>query len=465
MYIKQLYTNCLAEAAYYIESNGEAAVIDPLRETTPYTELAAKRGATIKYIFETHFHADFVSGHIDLSRKTGAEIIFGPMARAEYAVTVAEDLQCFQLGDIYIQVLHTPGHTMESSCFLVLNEDGNEAAVFTGDTMFVGDVGRPDLAVSSELSREDLARHMYQSIQRKLLPLQDHVLVFPGHGAGSQCGKSLSDETQSTIGAQKQFNYALQATSEEDFVRKVTAGLNAPPKYFPENARINRMGYERSIDEVLRQADNPLSPQAFAKAQQQKDVVVIDSRKGVQFRNGFIPGSLSISLDGFFAVWVGTILGKLDTPILLVTEPGLEEETTLRLSRVGFENVVGYLDGGFQSWKNTELPIDTIRAICPVNFQANPKDGIVVDVRDSIEFQKGHVSKARNYPLATLLEQIPLLDRNKTYYLYCKSGYRSMVAASLLKRAGFEHVVNIKKGYEGLVDPSKTCCCSKIGNA
>lgn len=455
MYIQQLYTNCLAEAAYYIESNGEAAIIDPLRETTPYLELAKERGATIKYVFETHFHADFVSGHIDLAHATDATIIYGPTATAGYNITVAEDRQEFALGNLTIRVLHTPGHTMESSCFLVLDEDGKEQAIFTGDTLFVGDVGRPDLAVSVNVSREALAAKLYDSLQRYILTLPDEVIVYPGHGAGSQCGKNLGTETVTTIGAQRKFNYALQQSSEEAFVRAVTDGLQAPPQYFPKNAQINKTGY-KNIDEVLDGSNWPCNI-TETKARIHEGAIVVDTRTASEFCAGYIPGSINIGLDGFFAVWAGTLIEDLQAPIVLVADPGKERECILRLARVGFENVVGFLSGGYASWDASGEAYDTIDLQCPARFREQEATHIL-DVRTADEFEAGHWQGAINRPLASIQNELKTLDKSATWYVYCKSGYRSMIAASLMKRQGFKQLVNIKQGYEGLLDPESTCC-------
>lgn len=460
MYIEQLYTDCLAEAAYYIESNGEVAIIDPMREINPYLNLAKGRNATIKYVFETHFHADFISGHIDLSRKTGAEIIYGPGAKAEYTITAAEDNQIFMLGDIQIKVLHTPGHTMESSCFLVLDEQNIEHAVFTGDTLFVGDVGRPDLAVKSDLSREDLAGHLFRSIHEKLLNLADEVIMYPGHGAGSQCGKSLGIERVSTIGDQKRLNYSLQVDNEADFVKVVTNGLTNPPQYFPKNAVINKNGYE-AIDTILERANHSLEPNEFQKSISQDNVVIIDSRSQAQFSAGFIPNSLNIGLNGTFAVWLGTLVEELDTPILVVAEEGKEEETILRMARVGYENVKGYLKGGYEAWRNSNLKSSNVNNICPVDFKRSMDGKAILDVRNEAEYEDGHLENAKNIPLPILQSQLSVLDKSMSYHIYCKSGYRSMIAASILQKNGFENIVNIKKGYDGIKDATITCCCAK----
>ena len=459
MFIQQFYTNCLAEAAYYIESNGEAAVIDPLRDTEGFETLAKERGATIKYVFETHFHADFVSGHLNLARTSGAKIVYGPKAEAEYDILVAEDMQEFPLGDIKIQVLHTPGHTLESSCFLVIDEKGEKHSVFTGDTLFIGDVGRPDLAVKSDLSREDLARFLYRSIQEKLLPLDDEVIVYPGHGAGSQCGKSLSSKTQSTIGEQKKENYALQVSSEEEFIQKVTDGLNTPPQYFPKNAVINKTGYVLNMDDILDKCQ-PQSPSQLDYFMKNSEGIVLDSRTPKLFSTSHIPGSLNVGLDGFFAVWVGTLVEDLSTPIFLVTEEGKELETAKRLARVGYENIVGFLNGGVETWGKEGFELSLVKNMCPAIFRDLKTKSTVLDVRTPSEYEQGHYEGAFNVPLAELPTLLKGMNPDEHYYLYCKSGYRSVIASSILKRSGFEKITNVKKGYEGIMDTSKVCCCA-----
>ncbi len=461
MFIHQFYTKCLSEASYYVESNGEAAIIDPIRDTNAYLELAEERGAKIKYVFETHFHADFVSGHIELARQTGANIVYGPTAQANYDIVVAEDEEIYQIGDIQLKVLHTPGHTMESSCFLLIDEQGKEQAVFTGDTLFIGDVGRPDLAVKTDLSREDLARYLYRSINEKLLVLDDDIIVYPGHGAGSQCGKALSNETESTIGKQKELNYALQASSEEDFVAKVTEGLTTPPQYFPKNAAINKTGYTTGIEDIMKQSLKPLSVGEFKMMWDEYNILVLDTRTPEDFSMGHIPGALNIGLNGSFAVWVGTLIKELNTPILLVTEPGKEEESVLRLARVGYENVSGYLKGGMNAWKEADQVESFFSNVCPVDFRMNPEGKTILDVRTPQEYEEGHFEGALNFPLASLQDLSSKLSRSDQYYVYCKSGYRSVVACSILESLGFEHIFNVKKGYQGIVDPKSTCCCSK----
>lgn len=457
MYIKQLYTNCLAEAAYYIESDGAAAIIDPLRETKPYLDLANQRGAELKYVFETHFHADFVSGHIDLANQTGAKIIYGPTASADYSITVAKDQQVYQLGSIKIKVLHTPGHTMESSCFLLIDEEGKEHSIFTGDTLFIGDVGRPDLAVTSNISREDLAAMLYRSLHEKVMTLSDEVVVYPGHGAGSQCGKNLSQETVSTIGDQRKYNYALQVDSEEAFVKAITEGLTTPPQYFPKNAQINKQGYE-AIDKVMEAANHPLSVEDV-KVKVAAGATVVDTRSSIPFSKGHIPGSINIGLDGQFAVWLGTLIEHLNTPVVLVTDANMEKESTLRMARVGYTNVVGFLQGGIDSWIGSKEPTGIVETVWPEEFkQIDPKHAVLLDVRRFTEFDADQYSGAINLPLAELEGKLSQMDRNEKYYLYCLTGYRSMIAASIMQRAGFTNVINIRNGFEGLTGSTSSSC-------
>ena len=457
MYIEQIYTNCLAEAAYYIESDGEAAIIDPLRDIQPYIDLAEKRGASIKYVFETHFHADFVSGHVDLMNKTGAKIIYGPSASADYEITVAKDNEKFDLGKTQIKVLHTPGHTLESSCFLVLDENGEEHSVFTGDTLFIGDVGRPDLAVSSDVSREDLAGMLYESIKSKLQPLNAEVIMYPGHGAGSQCGKSLSKETQSTIGRQFSAERNLVATSKEDFVAQVTEGLTSPPQYFPKNAGINKSGYATSIDSIIDKSMKALSVDEFNMESEKENTIIIDSRASTEFSSGFIENSMSVGLDGFFAVWVGTLVEDLNTRILLVTDDGKEHDTIVRLARVGYENVIGYLVGGIQNWIVSHQPIEKIENCCPATFKVLSEALSIIDVRNESEYMDGHIVNAKNIPLAKLQGSIEQIDKEQYQYIYCKSGYRSIIAASILRSKGFTKIFNIRNGFDGITN-KKECC-------
>jgi hydroxyacylglutathione hydrolase len=446
MYIKQLYTGCLSEAAYYIESNGEAAIIDPLRDIDEYLQLANDRKATVKYIFETHFHADFVSGHLDLSKATGAPIIYGPGTETKFPVHVAKDGEVFSIGDLTITVLHTPGHTLESSCYLLKDLTSTPHCVFTGDTLFVGDVGRPDLAQKdSEITMEDLAGMMYDSIHTKLFPLADDVIVYPAHGAGSSCGKNLGTETFSTIGEQKKNNYALKAASKEEFIKLVTDGIAAPPEYFPINAKINKEGYE-SIDRVIAKGTAPLTIDEFKKLIEE-DVMILDSRNADVFTQGFVPGSISIGLEGRFAEWAGAIL-PFDKKMMLVTEPGQEKETVVRLARVGFEKIEGCLAGGFETWKNAGEQIDMIIDVEADELMMDiPHDPNlrVVDVRRETEFADGHLKDALNIPLNEMTDpaSIAVLDDKQNLYVHCAGGYRSVIASSLLKKEGYHNLREI----------------------
>ncbi|WP_080059129.1 MBL fold metallo-hydrolase [Spirosoma aerolatum] len=452
MKVEQIYTGCLAEAAYYIESEGEAAIIDPLRETSPYLERATADGATIKYIFETHFHADFVSGHLDLSAKTGATIVFGPTAQPGYTAHIAKDDEEFPVGKVTIRLLHTPGHTMESSTFLLIDENGKETAIFTGDTLFIGDVGRPDLAVKTDLTREDLAGYLYDSLHTKILPLPDAVIVYPGHGAGSACGKNMSKEITDTLGNQKRFNYALQARSKEEFVKEVTAGLMPPPQYFPKNAVLNKMGYER-VDAILQQGTQALSPAAFEAAANEVGALMIDVRTAQEFAKGFILNSVNIGLEGQFASWVGTLVPDLKQPILLIAPEGKEEEAVLRLARVGYDNCIGYLLGGFASWQAENRAVDTITFVTADTFveryEKNP-DLPILDVRRKSEFESEHIVGAENLPLDYLNDNMARIDRRKTYYVHCAGGYRSMVAISILKARGFTNLIDVAGGFAAI---------------
>ncbi|MEZ0486795.1 MBL fold metallo-hydrolase [Fibrella aquatica] len=457
MKIEQMYTGCLAEAAYYIESEGEVAIIDPLRETKPYMDRAAVDQAQIKYVFETHFHADFVSGHLDLATKTGAAIVFGPTAQPTYDAHIATDGEEFSLGKVTIRVLHTPGHTMESATFLLIDEAGKETAIFTGDTLFIGDVGRPDLAVKTNLTREDLAGYLYDSLQQKILTLPDDITVYPGHGAGSACGKNMSKETTDTLGNQKLFNYALRAQSKEAFVREVTTGLATPPQYFPKNVAMNKNGYA-NIDEVLRQGKQPLSPAAFDAAANETGALILDVREAQTFAKGFIPNAINIGLDGQFASWVGTLVIDLNQPVLLVTAQGREEEAVLRLARVGYDNCIGYLEGGFDAWQADNRETDALTSINAETFAdfmlANP-DLPAFDVRRKSEYDSEHVVGVENLPLENLNENMARIDRSKTHYVYCAGGYRSMIALSILRARGFDNLVDVAGGFAAIKATSK----------
>ncbi|MFL5764602.1 MAG: rhodanese-like domain-containing protein [Bacteroidia bacterium] len=444
MYIEQLYTGCLAEAAYYIESEGDVAIIDPLRETSPYTTMAEKRNAKIKYVFETHFHADFVSGHIDLARKTNAKIIYGPTAKTGYEVYVAKDGEVFNIGKIKLKVLHTPGHTMESSCYLLIDENGKEHAVFTGDTLFVGDVGRPDLAIQTGLTIEDLAGHMYDSLNNKIRPLADDVIVYPAHGAGSSCGKNIGKETFSTIGTQKKLNYALQPMSKAEFVKAVTDGLTAAPNYFTHDANLNKEGYG-SIDEIMQKNTKALNVAAF-EAEIAKGALVLDVRTPDDFEKGFVPGAVNIGLNGQYAPWVGALLDP-SVPLVLITDTGKESEAVLRLARVGFENVSGYLEGGITAWKNAGKTVDTIESIAAPDFVKNiASEEVILDVRKPGEVESGILENAQHICLSNLQKELSSLDKNKHYTIHCAGGYRSMMAASIMKREGFSHITNVLGG-------------------
>jgi len=448
MYVQQLYTNCLAEAAYYIESNGEAAIIDPIRETEPYLELLKKRGTKLKYIFETHFHADFVSGHIDLANKTGAEIIYGPMAETKYKVRNLKDGEELKVGDLTIRALHTPGHTPESTCYLLLDENYQEYSIFTGDTLFVGDVGRPDL-LDGKMTKEELAGMMYDSLNNKIKKLPDEVIVYPAHGPGSSCGKSLGPEKQSTIGIQKQMNYALRAMSKEDFIKELTDGLIPPPAYFFSDAMINKQGYA-AIDTVMKKNMTPLTVSQFEN-EVARGAVILDTRIPDVFEKGFIPGSVSIGLNGMYAIWAGTIL-DINIPLVLVCEPGKEEESVMRLARVGYEKVSGYLEGGFETWKKEGKAIDTLNSIEPDEFAKRVHEGgKVLDVRKLSEAEAGHVKDATVIPLAELEENLGALDRDQPLMVHCAGGYRSVIAASMMKRNGYNNVTNVHCGWRQIV--------------
>jgi len=449
MKIEQIYTGCLAQGAYFIVSNGEAAVIDPLREVQTYIQKAEKVGAKIKYVFETHFHADFVSGHLDLSEKTGSTIVYGPGAKTGFKAHIAEDQEEFQVGEITIKALHTPGHTLESTSYLLLDKNKKPTALFSGDTLFIGDVGRPDLAQKGDLTMQDLAGILYDSLRTKIMTLPDDVIVYPAHGAGSACGKNMSKETSDTLGNQKKFNYALRADmTKEEFIREVTDGLAEPPQYFPKNVKMNRDGVE-SIDDVLERGDQALSAEAFEAKANNTGALILDTRKAGDFANGFIPNSINIGIDGGFAPWVGALIPDLKQNLLIVTEPGREEEVVTRLSRVGYDFTIGYLNGGFDVWKNAGKEIDTITSVSPSEFANDFKaEKIkVIDVRRADEFESGHIKGAENLPLDYINDLMDEFPKNEKMYIHCAGGYRSMIAASILKSRGFDDVVNIEGGF------------------
>lgn len=460
MKIEQIYTGCLAQGAYYIESDGEAAIIDPLREVQPYIEKAARRNAKIKYVFETHFHADFVSGHQDLAAKTGAKIVYGPTDMTlGFDAIVAEDNQVFTLGKTKIRVLHTPGHTMESVCYLLTNEEGKEEAIFTGDTLFIGDVGRPDLAqkVIKDLTQEKLAGHLYDSLRNKLMPLSDDLIVYPAHGAGSACGKNMSKETSDTLGNQKKVNYALQDMTKEAFIKEVLHGLTPPPAYFPQNVMMNIQGYD-SIDEVLARGIRPLSPAEFEAAANETSALILDTRDAQVFTKGFVPNSINIGIDGSFAVWVGAMIPDLKQEILVVAEEGNEEEVITRLARVGYDYSIGYLAGGFAAWKNSGQEVDSITSITVEEFikiKAGDPSVHVLDVRKNSEYLSEHVLEAENAPLDYINDSMLKVDKNKTYYVHCAGGYRSMIFSSILRKRGYDNLIDIAGGFKAIKDSEK----------
>ena len=448
MVIEQIYTGCLAQGAYYIESNGEVAIIDPLREVQDYIDRAEKNKAKIRYIFETHFHADFVSGHLTLAEKTGGIIVFGPNAKTKFDSHIAFDGEVFKVGDITITAIHTPGHTMESTTYLLKDKNGKDIAIFTGDTLFLGDVGRPDLAQKSNMSQEDLAATLFDSLRTKIMPLADDITVYPAHGAGSACGKNLSKETVGTLGDQKQHNYALrQDMTKEEFIKEVTDGLLPPPAYFPLNVALNKEGY-KSIDEVIETGTKSLSVNDFELVANETDAVIIDVRHQFEFVKGFIPQSIFIGLGGTFAPWVGALIKDIHQPILLVVPDNMEKETITRLSRVGFDNVLGYLSGGFEAWKTSGKEIDTLPSV-PANVleQQIDKDAFVFDVRRPGEYEAEHIENVPSTPLDFLNDHISEFPTNKDFYVHCAGGYRSVIAASILKARGYSKVIDVAGGY------------------
>ena len=454
MKIEQIYTGCIAHAAYYVESEGVVAIFDPLRDVQAYMDRAAKDRATIKYVFETHFHADFVSGHLDLKDKTGAQIVFGPTAQPSYEAILAEDGQVFELGKIKIKLLHTPGHTMESSTYLIYDEKGKEHAIITGDTLFIGDVGRPDLVqyVKSEITEEILARHLFQSLRNKIMPLPDDLIVYPNHGAGSACGKNMSKETTDTLGNQKKTNYALRADmTEDEFVKALLTGLTAPPGYFPKNVLMNIQGYD-ALDTVLAHANTPLSVADFSEIMAKEDVLILDTRDPQDFANGFIPNSLNIGLNGPFAMWVGEVIKDIKQKIVLVTAVGKEEESMIRLSRVGYDHTIGFLEGGFDRWQKAQKPVLTIRRLMPKEMERTylDKKGLLLDVRKQTEFESEHLKDSKNIPLNVLESQLATLSKETPYIVYCAGGYRSMIAASIFLRKGYRKIVDVVGGYAAI---------------
>jgi hydroxyacylglutathione hydrolase len=454
MKIEQIYTGCLAQGAYYIVSNGEAAIIDPLRETQPYTERLAKDGVKLKYIFETHFHADFVSGHLDLSKKTGAPIIYGPNAKPEFEAITAEDNQVFALGNVKIKVLHTPGHTMESTTFLLIDENGKDNAIFSGDTLFLGDVGRPDLAQkAANLTQEQLAGLLYDSLMNKIMPLADDVTVYPAHGAGSACGKNMMKETVDSLGNQKKMNYALNQPNKEAFIAAVTDGLLPPPAYFGMNVAMNKKGYE-SFETVLHNGMRALSVEEFEVAAESTGALMLDTRDNGDFFKGFVPQSINIGINGDFAPWVGALIGDVKQSLLLITEEGKEEETVTRLTRVGFDNILGHLKGGFKAWVAAGKDVDTVNRITASEFSSavDVKNDKIVDIRKESEYSAEHVENAYSKPLAAVNEWIKDINPKEHFFMHCAGGYRSMIAASILQARGFRNFTEIAGGFKAIAE-------------
>ncbi|UHO36926.1 MBL fold metallo-hydrolase [Chryseobacterium capnotolerans] len=468
MKIEQIYTGCLAQGAYYITSAGEAAIIDPLRETQPYLDRLEKDGVELKFIFETHFHADFVSGHIDLSQKTNAPIVYGPTANPEFEAVIAEDSQIFEIGDIKIKLIHTPGHTLESSCYVLIDEQGKEKALFSGDTLFLGDVGRPDLAQkAADMTQEELAGLLYDSLYTKILPLHDDIMVYPAHGAGSACGKNMQKETFDTLGNQKKTNYALNQNSKEGFINAVTEGLFPPPAYFGMNVMMNKKGYHR-FDEVLSNGMQAFTPDQFEKIAETSGALMLDVRNNGEFAKGFIPQSVNIGLDGDFAPWVGALIADVNQPILLITKPGDEEEAVTRLSRVGFDHVLGFLKGSFESWKSIGKETDAVNRISAEEFEKEIAGSVVkiIDVRKENEYAAEHVNEAYSKPLAYINEWINEIHPEEHFYLHCAGGYRSMMAASILQARGFRNFTEIEGGFKAIastgVPKSDFVCQTKV---
>ncbi len=460
MKIEQIYTGCLAQGAYYIENDGEALVIDPLREVQPYIDRAENNNARIKYVLETHFHADFVSGHLDLANKTGAKIVYGPNANPGFDFYSAKDGEELKLGRATIKVLHTPGHTMESTCYLLKDEDGKDVGLFSGATLFIGDVGRPDLAqkLKSELTRDMLAGYLYDSLRNKIMPLSNDIIVYPAHGAGSACGKNMSKETMDSLGHQKQTNYALRADmTKDEFIKEVTAGLVEPPAYFPLNVMLNIQGYE-SIDKVLARGLNGLSPDAFETAANDTGALMLDVRPAQEFAKAFVPNSINIGLEGSFAPWVGAMIPDIKQELLLICEPGSEEEVVTRLSRVGYDHVIGYLRGGVEAWKSAGKELDTIQSISADNLadilKKEPSSSIL-DVRKKSEYLSEHLLQAENTPLDSINESMGKIDKEKTYYVHCAGGYRSMIFVSILRARGYEKLVDVKGGFKSIKESNR----------
>lgn len=456
MNIEQIYTGCLAQGAYYITSGNEAVVIDPLREIAPYIERAEKDGCKIKYVFETHFHADFVSGHLDLAKATGATIVYGPTAKPGFEAHIAEDNEEFKLGDISFKVLHTPGHTMESCCYLMKDESGNDVALFSGDTLFLGDVGRPDLAQkAANMTQEELAGLLYTSLRTKIMPLGNDIIVYPAHGAGSACGKNMSKDTQDTLGHQKETNYALRADmTREEFIKEVTTGLVAPPQYFPFNVMMNKTGY-LGIDEVMKKGLQPLSVEAFEAAVAEAGALILDTRNEANFVKDFIPGSINIGLDGSFAPWAGALITDMNQPIVFIAHKGREKEVVTRLARVGYDNTIGYLDGGIEEWQLAGKRLNTITSVTADELADTLEQQptiMLLDVRKKSEYDSEHIIGAENLPLDNINSEMARLDKDTTYYVHCAAGYRSVIFISILMARGYKHLINVKSGFKALKD-------------
>ena len=458
MKIEQIYTGCLAEAAYYIESEGDAIIIDPLRDIQSYLQKIERNKVTLKYILETHFHADFVSGHLDLANATGATIVYGPKAETTFKSHIAQDGEKISIGKITLQVLHTPGHTPESSCYLLYDEEGNKHAVFTGDTLFIGDVGRPDLAIKSDLTKEDLAGMLYDSLTTKIKTLPESIIIYPAHGAGSACGKNISKDTFDTLENQLQKNYALKAPDKETFIKQVLDDLQPAPSYFSINALMNKEGY-KNVSDVIKQGSIALDVQAFENMQAQTHALLLDTRDPEEFKKGFIPGSINIGLNGQFAPWAGVLITNTDQPILIITDEGKEEQSVIRLARVGLDHVIGYLKGGYAAWKAANKPEDTIPSISATEFAAKLNEDInIIDVRRIGEYEKGHLENAQHLPLDYINEWTTNLDKNKTYYIHCAGGYRSVITESILKSRNISNVIDVSGGYGAInaaIQPTK----------
>jgi glyoxylase-like metal-dependent hydrolase (beta-lactamase superfamily II)/rhodanese-related sulfurtransferase len=470
MKIEQIYTGCLAQGAYYVISENEALIIDPLREIQPYLERLKNDGVSLKYIFETHFHADFVSGHLDLSKATGAPIVYGPNAQPAFEAIVATDEQVFTIGKVKIKVLHTPGHTMESTTFLLIDENDKDVAIFSGDTLFLGDVGRPDLAQkAADMTQEQLAGLLYDSLMNKIMPLSDDITVYPAHGAGSACGKNMMKETVDTLGNQKKMNYALNQPNKEEFIAAVTDGLLPPPAYFGFNVAMNKNGYE-NFETVKKNAMTPLSPDAFETLVEASSALILDTRDSNAFKNGFVPQAINIGIKGDFAPWVGALIGDVKQEIVLVTEPGMEEEVITRLSRVGFDHVLGFLEGGFDAWKNAGKEVDTVHRISATEFEQefNVENSSVIDVRKESEYTAQHIDNAYCKPLADINVWTKDIQPNEHFFLHCAGGYRSMIAASILQARGYRNFTEIEGGFNAIaktsIPTSDFVCQSKLLN-